>query len=152
MTLVEKILYLFAHKKTKMKENNYLIKDDFVNEEVLDEVVSSVKSYDDVVALCKKIKKPESLRKQQKERLVKKLIKFSKTYDEILKVKDYYATEVLHYSLTDKQVWRLIEKLVWASTNDNQLDEIKRYARSKGCVSRYMKVLFNKRIAEVFAS
>lgn len=135
-----------------MKENNYLIKDDFVDEEVLDEVVSSVKSYDDVVALCKKIKKPESLRKQQKERLVKKLIKFSKTYDEILKVKDYYVTEVLHYSLTDKQVWRLIEKLVWASTNDNQLDEIKRYARSKGCVSRYMKVLFNKRIAEVFAS
>lgn len=132
-----------------MKENNYLIKDDFLNEEALDEVVSSVKSYEDVVALCGRIKNPKSLKKQQKERIVKKLIKFSKTYDEILKVKDYYATEVLHYSLTDKQVWRLIEKLVWASTNDNQLNEIKKYARSKGFFSRYMKILFSKRIAEV---
>ena len=68
-----------------MKQNNYLIKDDFVNEEVLDEVVSSVKSYEDVVALCGRIKNPKSLKKQQKERIVKKLIKFSKTYDEILK-------------------------------------------------------------------
>lgn len=135
-----------------MKENNYLIKDDFVNEEVLDEVVSSVKSYEDVVALCGRIKNPKSLKKQQKERIVKKLIKFSKTYDEILKVKDYYATEVLHYSLTDKQVWRLIEKLVWASTNDDQLREVKKYAKSKGFLARYMKIHVNKCIAEVFMS
>ena len=135
-----------------MKASNYLINDGFVDEKVIDEVVSSVESYEDVVSLFNKIEDPKSLKKQQKERLVKKLIKFSKTYDEILKVKDYYAPEVLHYSLTDKQVWRLIEKLVWASTNDDQLREVKKYAKSKGFLARSMKIHVNKCIAEVFMS
>lgn len=138
--------------RQKMKASNYLINDGFVDEKVIDEVVSSVESYEDVVSLFNKIEDPKSLKKQQKERLVKKLIKFSKTYDELLKVKDYYAKDVLHYSLTDKQCWRLIEKLVWASSNDQELKEIKKYARSKGFLERYMKILFGKRIAEVLES
>lgn len=135
-----------------MKASNYLINDGFVDEKVIDEVVSSVESYEDVVSLFNKIEDPKSLKKQQKERLVKKLIKFSKTYDELLKVKDYYVKDVLHYSLTDKQCWRLIEKLVWASSNDQELKEVKKYAKSKGFISRYMKILFSKRIAEVLES
>ncbi len=136
-----------------MEERDYLNRNGFIDGDdlLIDEVVSSAESYKDVAALCGRIKNPKSLKRQQKERIVKKLIKFSKTYDEILNVK-FYAEELLHYSLTDKQVWRLIEKLVCASSDDNQLKEVKKYARSKGFLSRYMKAVISKRIAEVYES
>lgn len=134
-----------------MKTNNCLANEAFMDEEIVDKVLDSVRSYKDVAALFGRIKNPETLKKKQKERLIKRLIKFSKTYDEILMIKDFYA-EVLAYSLTDKQVVYLIEKLVWASVNDSQLKEVKKFAQSKGLANRYMKFLFNKRISEAVSS
>lgn len=134
-----------------MKTNNCLASEAFVDGEIVDKVLCSVRSYKDVAALCGRIKNPESLKKRQRTRLIRRLIEFSKTYDEILMIKDFYA-EVLAYSLTDRQVCHLIEKLVWASSNDQELKEVKKYATSKGFLSRYMRILFNRRIADVLSS
>jgi hypothetical protein len=142
---------VYKIKNKKKMEKNCFIEGNFIKSgKFIDKAISSVVSYEDAMALCKMINL-ESLKKQQKERLVKKLIKFSNTYDEILSVKDYYV-KILQYSLTDKQIVRLIEKLVWASTDNQQLEEVKKYARSKGLLSRYMKAFFGKRIAEVLES
>ena len=118
-----------------------------INEILFDYMISSIKSYEDVIVLLDKIDNPELLKRQQKLRIVMKLIKYSRSYDEIMNVKDYYV-KILRYPLTEKQVWRIIKKLVWASANDQQLNEVRCYARSKGYLGLYMKVLFNKRMAE----
>ena len=119
-----------------------------INEILFDYMISSIKSYEDVIVLLDKIDNPELLKRQQKLRIVMKLIKYSRSYDEIMNVKDYYV-KILRYPLTEKQVWRIIKKLVWASANDQQLNEVRCYARSKGYLGLYMKVLFNKRVAEI---
>ena len=119
-----------------------------INEILFDYMISSIKSYEDVIVLLDKIDNPELLKRQQKLRIVMKLIKYSRSYDEIMNVKDYYV-KILRYPLTEKQVWRIIKKLVWASANDQQLNEVKCYARSKGYLGLYMKVLFNKCMAEI---
>lgn len=119
-----------------------------INEILFDYMISSIKSYEDVIVLLDKIDNPELLKRQQKLRIVMKLIKYSRSYDEIMNVKDYYV-KILRYPLTEKQVWRIIKKLVWASANDQQLNEVRCYARSKGYLGLYMKVLFNKCVAEI---
>jgi hypothetical protein len=119
-----------------------------INEILFDYMISSIKSYEDVIVLLDKIDNPELLKRQQKLRIVMKLIKYSRSYDEIMNVKDYYV-KILRYPLTEKQVWRIIKKLVWASANDQQLNEVRCYARSKGYLGLYMKVLFSKLVAEI---
>ena len=119
-----------------------------INEILFDYMISSIKSYEDVIVLLDKIDNPELLKRQQKLRIVMKLIKYSRSYDEIMNVKDYYV-KILRYPLTEKQVWRIIKKLVWASANDQQLNEVRCYARSKGYLGLYMKVLLNKCLAEI---
>ena len=122
-----------------------------INDVLFDVMIRSVNSYEDIIVLFDKINNPELLKRRQKQRLFMKLIKFSQSYSEILKVRDFYV-EILQYPLTDKQVWRIIEKLVWASTNNQQLREVKDYAKSKGFISRYMKVLFSKHVADYMRS
>ena len=111
-----------------------------------DEAIKGIKSSDALEALCNAIKKPEALQKYQKERLAKKLIKYANTYDELSRVKDYVETN-MNYSLTQKQLLILIEKLVWTSSNTTQLLTVQGYAKSKHLLSRYMKFFFNREIA-----
>jgi len=119
-----------------------------INDDVFNDMIRSVKSYEDVIVLLDKIDNPELLKRQQKLRIVMKLIKYSQSYHEIINVKNYYV-KILQYPLTEKQVGRIIKKLVWASANDQQLREAKYYARSKGYLGLYMKYLFSKRMAEI---
>ena len=118
-----------------------------ITDNVFYDMIRSVKSYEDVMVLLDKIDKPKLLKRQQKLRIVMKLIKYSQSYDEIMNVKNY-SVIILQYPLTEKQVWRIIKKLVWASANDQQLREVKDYAKSNGYLDRYHKVLFSKCISD----
>lgn len=127
-------------------KSNCFIKEDSTGKKSVDEAIKSVKSLDEAYCLCNSIK-PESLQKYQKERLAKKLIKYAKTYDELLRVKDYVENN-LKYQLPNKQVLILIEKLVWAAHDNQQLLDTQKYAKSKRLLSRYMKFLYSKHMAD----
>lgn len=137
-------MFLLDIKNKKMKRN--LKKNGFIRENFIDEAISSATTFEEVVDVLNAIENPEMLQKKRKEILLRKLIKFSTTYEDVDLVKNY--AEGLHYSLTDKQSCLLIEKLVKASTTKYQLKKVKDYARSKGKLSRYMKELFKKNMAE----
>ena len=58
-------------KHKKMKTNNCLANEAFMDEEIVDKVLDSVRTYGDVAALFGRIKNPETLKKKQKERLMR---------------------------------------------------------------------------------
>ncbi len=124
------------------------MKDGFIREGFIGEAINSATTFEELEDVLNAIENPVKLQKKQKELLLKKLFKFSKTYDEISLVKAY--AKILHYSLTDKQTCRLIDGLVKTSTTKNQLKEVKDYARSMGKLNRYMKLLFKKNTADLY--
>ena len=130
-------------------KSNCFIKEDSTEKKSIDEAIKSIKSLDEANSLCNSISQ-KSLKKDQKEKLAQKLIKYAKTYDELLRVKDY-VENYLKYSLNKKQILILIKKLVWASTDNQQLLDTQKYARSKHMLSHYLKFLYSKHIAKAMA-
>lgn len=126
-----------------MKENC------FINEKSIDEAIKSVKSIEEIRFLCDSFRDPSSLKRYQKERLMKKLIKFSQSYNELCEIKNHYV-KILGYDMTHKQICELIEKLVCVAHNKHELEEIKKFAKKNHLMNRYMKAHISKDMNKLF--
>lgn len=84
--------------------------------------------------------------KRKKRWIIERLITHSNSCEEVQDIEN--CAKIMSYPLTQRQIERIIEKLVYLS-DDSQLEKVMAYANSKSLLSRFAKARFSNSITQV---